>query len=305
MTQACEKIRHAIATVTTPSGEQIRLSYLDLRRAPDSGESKGTILLIHGFPQTSHQFRHVMRPLADAGYRVIAPDYRGAGQSSKPASGYEKSQMAEDLFTLVHEHIGVKDKIHIVGHDIGGMVAFAYASRYPDYVASLIWGECPLPGSAFFEQVKSSPDAFHFVFHCIPDLPEALIAGREAIYLKHFFDKQAYNGAAITQADLDIYANAYAQPGAMRAGLDLYRAFERDSVENRRMIETHGKMRVPTLGMAGNNFLIKQYTEAMMQEMHEGAEIAFVDDSGHYMAEENPGGFVDLVLGFVEKHTPV
>jgi pimeloyl-ACP methyl ester carboxylesterase len=85
--------------------------------------------------------------------------------------------MAEDLFILVRE-LGIKSKIHIVGHDIGGMIGFAYASRYPDHVASLIWGECPLPGSTFYEQVKSNPDAFHFVFHRILDLPEALIAGR-------------------------------------------------------------------------------------------------------------------------------
>jgi pimeloyl-ACP methyl ester carboxylesterase len=302
MSQSSRNIQRKIATVTTPSGEQIRLSYTECTRVLDS-ESKGAILLIHGFPQTSHQFRHVIQPLADAGYHVIAPDYRGAGQSSKPANGYEKSQMAEDLFTLVYDHIGIKDKIHIVGHDIGGMIAFAYASRYPKHVASLIWGECPLPGSEFFEQVKSSPDAFHFVFHCILDLPEALIAGRESIYLKHFFDKQSYNGAAITQSDLEFYTNAYSQPGAMRAGLNLYRTFERDGIENRQMIEKHGKIRVPTLGMAGNNFLIKQYTEAMMQEMHDGAEIAFVDGSGHYIAEENPEGFVSLVLGFVKRYT--
>ena len=255
--QSTNNVKHKIATIITPSGGQIRLSYTECVHVLDS-ETKGAILLVHGFPQTSHQFRHVIKPLADSGYHVIAPDYRGAGQSSKPTSGYEKSQMAEDLFTLVHDHIGIKGKIHVVGHDIGGMIAFAYASKYPKHVASLIWGECPLPGSNFFDQVKSSPDAFHFVFHCILDLPEALIAGRESIYLKHFFDKQSYNGAAITQSDLEIYTNAYSQPGAIRAGLNLYRAFERDAIENRKMLEQHGKIKVTFFCLAGSMFIIKQ-----------------------------------------------
>lgn len=293
--------RHSIATVTTSSGEELRLSYTDSPHTP-TVDFRGVILLIHGFPQTSYQFRHVIQPLSDAGYRVIAPDYRGAGKSSKPANGYEKSQMAEDLFLLIEAHLGIKHKIHIVGHDIGGMIAFAYASRYPKHVASLIWGECPLPGSTFYEQVKSNPDAFHFVFHRILDLPEALIAGRESIYLKHFFDKQSYNAAAISQSDLDIYTNAYSQPGAMRAGLNVYRTLEKDAVENLKLIEECGKTRVPTLGMAGNNFLVKDYTEHMMGEVHNETEIAFVTNAGHYIAEENPEGFVEIVLRFVSMH---
>jgi pimeloyl-ACP methyl ester carboxylesterase len=293
-------MQQAIATITTSTGEELRLSYTDRSCAPNVGY-RGVILLIHGWPQTSYQFRHVLQPLSEAGYRVIAPDYRGAGQSSKPVGGYEKSQMAEDLLIFMSE-LGIKSKIHIVGHDIGGMIGFAYASRYPDQVASLIWGECPLPGSTFYEQVKSNPDAFHFVFHRILDLPEALIAGRESMYLQHFFDKQSYNRAAITQSDVTFYTNAYSQPGAMRAGLNLYRTLEKDAEENRKMIEEKGKTKVPTLGMAGNNFIVRLYTEHMMQEMHDGAEIVFVQDSGHYIAEENPEGFVKTVLDFVGKH---
>jgi pimeloyl-ACP methyl ester carboxylesterase len=289
-----------IATITTSKGEELRLSYTDRPCAPNV-DCKGVILLIHGWPQTSYQFRHVLRPLSEAGYRVVAPDYRGAGKSSKPVGGYEKSQMAEDLFILIRE-LGINSKIHIVGHDVGGMIGYAYASWYPDHVASLIWGECPLPGSTFYEQVKSNPDAFHFVFHRILDLPEALIAGRESIYLQHFYDKQSYNRAAITQSDVAFYTNAYAQPGAMRAGLNLYRTLEKDAEENRKLIEEKGKTKVPTLGMAGNNFLVKLYTEHMMQEMHDGAEIVFVENSGHYIAEENPEGFVKAVLGFVGRH---
>src|SRR5262245_25995324 len=109
--------RQRIATLTTTSGESIRLNYIDYPSST-SVDYKGIILLLHGFPQTSYQFRHVVAFLSDDGYRVIAPDYRGAGNSSKPPSGYKKSQMAEDVHILVHSHLGIKEKIHIVGHDI-------------------------------------------------------------------------------------------------------------------------------------------------------------------------------------------
>ncbi|KAF2109786.1 soluble epoxide hydrolase [Lophiotrema nucula] len=290
-----------IATITTSSGEDVRINYVDCA-SPPSSDNKGAVLLIHGFPQTSYQFRHVITPISDAGYRVIAPDYRGAGQSSKPLQGYEKSQMAEDLHLLVQSHLGIKDKIHVVGHDIGGMIAFAYVSQYSEDVASIVWGECPLPGSNIYENVKSSPDVFHFVFHRILDLPEALIAGREKIYLKHFFDKQSYNGAAITPADLEHYVLAYSQPGAIRAGLEVYRSFEKDAEENRKWLKENGKVKVPGLGMAGKEFLLAPHTEGMIGEFHEDFEILVVEGSGHYIAEEKPEWFVKGVVEFVGRH---
>jgi pimeloyl-ACP methyl ester carboxylesterase len=167
--------RHHIATITIAPGQHIRLNYIECLLASNR---KGVILLIHGFPQTSYQFRHVINPLADAGYHIIAPDYRGAGQSEKPDLGYEKTRMAKDLRTLNRDHLKIKEKIHAVGHDIGGMIAFAYASRYPNNVASLIWGECPLPGTFAYEDIKCSLDVFHFVFRRLIDLPEFLIVGK-------------------------------------------------------------------------------------------------------------------------------
>lgn len=300
MAQHSARWRQRIAPVTTESGEQIRLNYIEC--TPKSHDKTiGIILLIHGFPQTSYQFRHVITPLADAGYRVIAPDYRGAGQSSKPLFGYEKSQMADDLYSVIQKHFNFKEKIHVVGHDIGGMIAYAYASRYPDDVASVIWGECPLPGSTCYENIKGSADVFHFVFHQVPDLPEALIAGKEREYCKHFFDKIAYNSAAITLTDLDHYALAYSQPGAIRAALEVYRAFERDAEENRAWKASHGKVKVPSLLMMGREFMLAQSAQSMADEFHEGAEILTIDDTAHYIAEENPTGFIKGVLDFVSR----
>jgi len=290
-----------IASISTTSNEQIRLNYIECE-PPRLARKKGVILLIHGFPQTSYQFRHVITPLSEVGYRVIAPDYRGAGQSSKPLTGYQKTQMAEDLHILVQSHFGIKEKIHVVGHDIGGMIAFAYASRYSDDVASVIWGECPLPGTSCYENVKGTPDVFHFVFHQVPDLPEFLIAGKEREYLKHFFDKISYNSAAISPADLEHYALAYSQPGAIRAGLEVYRAFEKDAEENRQWVAEHGKVKVPSMLMNGEKFMLAQSAEGMANQYHEGAEMVTIEEAAHYIAEENPEAFVKGVLEFVARH---
>ncbi|PSN70381.1 soluble epoxide hydrolase [Corynespora cassiicola Philippines] len=290
-----------IATLTPSPIETLRLNYT-LCPPPPSTPSKGTILLIHGFPQTSHQFRHVITPLADAGYTILAPDYRGAGQSSKPPTGYTKFQMAADLHFLLTSHLQLHAKVHVVGHDIGGMIAWAYAARYPEHVASLIWGECPLPGTSFYEEIKGSADVFHFVFHQVRDLPEALVAGKEREYLKHFFDKLVYNSAAIGVEDLERYVLAYEQPGAMRAGFEVYRAFEQDAEENRRWLEDNGKVKVPVMGMVGKQFLLARHMEGMMAEVHDSTDVLVVEESGHYIAEEDPEAFLKGVLGFVSKY---
>lgn len=127
------------------SPDEVTYFYIDC--PPSSSSTRGTILLIHGFPETSHQFRHIITPLSQQGYRIIAPDYRGAGYSSKPRGldGYRKSVIAADLVVLLDKM--KVEKVHLVGHDIGGMIAHSFASRYPERTISVMWGECPQPGS--------------------------------------------------------------------------------------------------------------------------------------------------------------
>lgn len=291
--------------VATIDDGGVRIHYLDCRPpASDQREERGTILLIHGFPQTSYQFRHVLVPLSRAGYRVIAPDYRGAGKSSRPDGGFTKSVMAADLSHLVRTHLGIRQSVHVVGHDIGAMVAHAYASRYPNHVASVVWGECPLPGTSVYEKHKAlMPQQFHFVFHRVADLPEALVAGREDVYLRHFFDKISFNAGAISRDDVDRYVADYSQPGAMRCAFGVYRALETDAEENREWLRTAGKCRVPALGLSGEHSLHATEAASMLDEMYEETETALVSDSAHYVAEENPAGFVSSVLAFIERHS--
>src|SRR3954449_11547298 len=149
----------------------------------DAGAGADTLVLLHGFPQTSWQWRHVIEPFAAAGYRVIAPDYRGAGHSSRPRrdhghpadvrtgdaalprGGYTKWEMAEDIHLLLHEHLGLSEPAFVLGHDIGSMVATAYAFRYRDSIRALGYGEASQPGTKVYERMKGSPTEWHFLFH--------------------------------------------------------------------------------------------------------------------------------------------
>lgn len=196
--------RHHTAWVDT----EARLHYVEV--TPNEPNDMA-IVLIHGYPETWYAFRHIMQPLADSGFRVIAVDYRGAGDSNHPAGGYDKKTMARDIFTLYHDKLGIESAI-IFGYDIGSMVAVSLAMQYEDHVQALIsCGEClatrsisfieahgmaeaPIPGTTAFEQITNDHSTkwsrvFHYFFHSCPDLPEALTQGRERMYLKHFYER--------------------------------------------------------------------------------------------------------------------
>lgn len=282
-----------------------RIAYQDHPASPDDRHQKGIILLIHGFPQTSHQYRHALPQLAKAGYRCIAPDYRGAGQSSTSPQDFRKTTMARDMLALL-DRINITEPVHIVGHDIGGMIAFALASRHPDRVRSVCWSECPLPGTATYvrDRTDNAVQQFHFIFHSVPDLPEALVSGREKAYVSHFLHKITYNLSAFDDADVDFYAATYARPGALRCAFGVYRAFETDAAENREWVESKGKCKVPSLVLSGEYSRHREEARDMALEVseEEKVEVGIVEGAAHYLAEENPEGFVEAVLGFAERH---
>jgi pimeloyl-ACP methyl ester carboxylesterase len=279
----------------------------------DTGQGSDTLVLLHGFPQTSWQWRHVIEPFAEAGYRVIAPDYRGAGNSSRPRSGpghpadlrgetegasggYTKWEMAQDIHLLLHEHLGLTEPAFVLGLDIGSMVATAYAFRYRAGIRALVYGEASQPGTSFYDRMKHSPTEWHFLFHQVLDLPEALVAGRERLYLQYFYDRQ---GARPTAVDTDAFVRAYEQPGAMRAGFDLYRAFEQDARDIRAALESGGKLTIPCLGLYGEASLShRSAVEEVGHEIAEDVTVAGIPGTGHWMADENPRGLVEAVLRF-------
>ena len=189
----------------------VRLHYVT------AGTGQRTVVLLHGFPQTWWEWHHIIPPLVNAGFRVVAPDYRGAGNSWRPRDGYDKRTLAGDIHRLLRDHLRIADQVALVGHDIGLMIAYAYAQAYRNDVSHLVVMDAPLPGTAVFDRLRSDPRVWHFAFHGARDVAEMLVAGRERPYLQAFFNARIFDPSALSDRDLDIYASAYAAPGAMRS----------------------------------------------------------------------------------------
>jgi pimeloyl-ACP methyl ester carboxylesterase len=265
-----------------------------------AGIGPRVVVLLHGFPQTWRQWHLVIPPLVDAGFCVVAPDYRGAGDSWRPPGGYDKRTMANDIRQLLRQHLRIENPIAVVGHDIGLMIAYAYAQAHRDEVSHLAVVDAPLPGTAVFDRIRSDPRVWHFAFHSARDVAEMLVAGRERQYLQAFFNARIFDSSAITDSDLDIYASAYSAPGAMRAGFELYRAFDRDAENNRDALKRNGKLTVPVLAVGGATSTSGPLVEDMMREVAETVTALRVPRTGHWIAEENPSAFTAALLKFLE-----
>ncbi len=277
----------------------VRLHYVE------AGPGPRTLVLLHGFPQTWWEWRHVIGPLAEAGWRVLAPDYRGAGASSKPQEGYDKRTMAADMLWLLREHLGITGPVAMVGHDIGMMVAYAFASSYPEMVDRLVLMEAPLPGTRSYDGLVATPKLrnaamWHFFFHNAENnLAELLTAGRERQYLQHFFERLGFDHGAIGGADLERYAVAYSSAGAMRAGFELYRAFDRDGDDNRAALARSGKLAMPVLGLGGASSFFVPIAEAMLGEVAKHVRVGTIPRCGHWIAEENPSALLGELSRFL------
>jgi pimeloyl-ACP methyl ester carboxylesterase len=264
-----------------------------------AGEGRRTVVLLHGFPQTWRQWRHVIPPLVTAGFRVVAPDYRGAGHSWRPPGGYDKRSMAEDVHRLLRQYLHIEGPVALVGHDIGLMIAYAYAQTHREEVSHLVVVDAPLPGTAVFDRIRVDPRVWHFAFHGARDVAEMLVAGRERQYLQAFFNARCFDPSAISETDLDVYASAYAAPGAMRAGFELYRAFEQDAADNREAVRRNGKLNMPVLAVGGAISTSGPLMEEMMREVAETVTGLRVPGTAHWIVEENPEEFTTALLEFL------
>jgi pimeloyl-ACP methyl ester carboxylesterase len=252
------------------------------------------VILLHGYAQTSHMWRPLMVELAKTRL-VIAPDLRGFGQSSKPSSGYDKKTMAQDVHSLATT-LGFK-RASIVGHDIGLMVAYAYAAQYLDEVDRIALMDAFLPGVGDWKSVWLLRDLWHFHFY--GEVPLKLVAGRERIYLEHFWnDFAADRNHSVPEADRKFYAKAYAQPGAMPAGFEVFHAFEQDAKDFAEF--SKNKLTMPMLVLTGEkasgNFLIEQG-----RLVATNVEGVVIKGSGHWLMEEAADQVIPQLVVFMNK----
>ncbi len=253
------------------------------------------VVLLHGWPQSWYCWRKIM-PALTQHYRVIAPDLRGLGDSSRPASGYDKQTIANDIRKLVFDHLGIKS-YRLVGHDWGGPVAYCLAANDPDSVSKLAMLDTAVPGdgSGTFSQHGRR---WHHAFHQTAELPEALVTGREDVYLGWFYRNYGYQPDAIDAEEIAEYLRVYRQPGALHAGFEYYRALELDVAHNQRLI-ARGKLPMPVLALGGGKaFGRGGGTLDSLRRVALNVRGGVIEDCGHWMPEEQPEQIARMLLDF-------
>jgi len=263
-----------------------RLHYVTAGEGP-------AVMLLHGWPQTWYEWRHVIDLLAGE-YQVVAPDLRGFGYSGKPASGYDAATMAADLAALA-DHLGLRD-VTVLGHDWGAVFGYVYAATTPSQVRALGIVEMALPGVGIMEQAMTPQPQGNFLWHMgfqsVPDLPELLIAGKEKPFLRWFFEHFAYDPSAITAADLEVYVDAITQVGALRAGLAVYQDFFTSADQVAALAKT--PLEIPVRAYGGEACL-GGATLASVQAVAPAAEGGVIERCGHWAGEERPDVVASIV----------
>jgi pimeloyl-ACP methyl ester carboxylesterase len=250
------------------------------------------VVLIHGFGDTGDMGAPLAKELAKS-HLVIVPDLRGMGKSSKPASGYDKKSQAADIRAVVTAL--KQDKTAVVGHDIGTMVAYAYAASYPDKVDKLVVMDAPVPGIAPWNEIILWPALWHFNAGG-PDF-ERLVAGRERIYLDRFWNEFAGTPSKIDVATRRHYAKLYSQPGAMRAAFAQFNTIAKNDVADN-IAFSKTKLAMPVLAIGGE----KSFGDNMAVVMRNAATNVrgeVVPGAGHWLMEESPKATVGLIEEFL------
>lgn len=248
------------------------------------------VVLLHGWPQTWYMWRKIIGPLAER-YTVIAPDLRGFGESSKPIDGYDKKTVAEDIYQLV-QHLGF-ERIFLVGHDIGGPTAYAYASAHPQDVRRLVILDVALTIDEA-ESAEYFKRLFHLSFHAEPDIAVALVSGRERIYLTHFY-RNCYNPGAFTAADIDEYVASFSAPGALRASMAHYGAIPEDLKQRREMAKV--KLEMPVLALGGS-MSFRSGVQHSCEQVANDVRGGIIEGCAHWVAEEQPEALTGQLLEF-------
>lgn len=253
------------------------------------------VLLIPGWPQTWFTWRHIMLALADQGFMAIAVDPPGTGDSDRPADGYDTGAVAATLHQVMN-HLG-HARYQVVGHDIGMWIGYALASDYPGAVSRMALTEAVIPGLApeptIFANDADNVFLWHFMFNRLPDLPEALIAGREQAYLTYMFDKWSHRRDRVAA---QVYIDAYAAPGGLRAGFAYYRAIPETIRQNAQRAQQ--RLRMPVLAI-GTEHATRDAPLITMREHADDVRGAIIPDCGHFVTEEAPDAFLEHLLPFL------
>jgi pimeloyl-ACP methyl ester carboxylesterase len=269
----------------TAEVEGVKLHYFTAGRG-------APVILLHGYAETSRMWEPILPRLAER-FTVIAPDLPGIGDSAIPADGLDMKNAAIRVHALARS-LGV-EKARVVGHDIGLMVAYAYAAQFPAEVEKLVLMDAFLPGVDEWETVYNNPAIWHFRFN--GPTPEALVQGRERTYFEHFWnDFAADKTRSIPEAERSAYAAAYARPGRMRAGWAYFVSFTQAAKDFAELSRTRLTMPVLAIGgeKANGDLLGRQ-----AKRVGSNVTVVVLKATGHWLMEERPRETMEALSSFL------
>jgi pimeloyl-ACP methyl ester carboxylesterase len=250
------------------------------------------VILLHGYTETSLMWRPLIPRLAER-FTVIAPDLPGIGDSAIPADGLDMKTAAIRIHKLARS-LGV-EKAEVVGHNIGLMVAYAYAAQFPSETTKLVVMDAFLPGVPGWEAIYNDPSIWHFRFN--GPTPEALVQGRERIYFEYFWnDLAADKTRSIPEADRRAYVAAYARPGRMHAGWAYFVSFQQAAKDFAGFSQT--KLTMPVLSIGGAKSLGEPLGNQMKLVATDVTTVV-LPNTGHWLMEEQPEITMDALLQFL------
>lgn len=251
------------------------------------------VVMLHGYGETGDMWAPLAIKLMKD-HTVIVPDLRGMGRSDHPAGGYDKKNEARDIAGVLDTlKIG---NVSVVAHDIGNMVAYAFAAENPARVTKLVLMDAPVPGVGPWDEILKSPLLWHFRFGG-PDM-ERLVKGRERIYLDRFWNEFSADPKNFDEASRRHYAKFYALPGAMRSGFAQFGAFDQDVIDNKAYL-AKGPLQMPVLAIGGEkSFGTMMATVA--QAAATNVKGAVIPGAGHWLMEEQPAATVAVIADFLQ-----
>ena len=263
----------------------VKVHYMMAGRGP-------TVVLLHGYAETSRMWLPIMPVLAQR-FTVIAPDLPGIGDSGIPSDGLDMKSAAIRMHELTRS-LGIT-KARVVGHDIGLMVAYAYAAQFPSEVEKLVVMDAFLPGVPGWEGVYNNPDLWHFRFHGAT--PELLVQGRERTYFDYYWNEFAADRThSLPEADRQAYAAAYSRPGRMRSGWGYFDSFPQAAKDFAQLSQT--KLTMPVLSIGGDKSLGVVLGE-QMKLVATNVTVVVVRNAGHWIMEESPQETMNALVNFL------
>ena len=284
-TLACAEASDKNIVSRTAQVDGVQLHYMTAGQGP-------TLILLHGYAETSRMWKPIMPLLAER-FTVIAPDLPGIGESAIPANGLDMKTSSIRIHALARS-LGV-EKARVVGHDIGLMVAYAYAAQFPTEVEKLAVMDAFLPGVAGWEPIYNAPNIWHFRFN--GPTPEALVKGRERTFFEYFWnDLAADKTHSIPEPDRKAYTEAYSRPGRMRAAWAYFVSFPQAAKDFAQL--SQNKLTMPVLSIGGEKSLGNQLGE-QMKLVATNVTVVVLKDTGHWILEERPKETSDALVKFL------